>query len=184
MKATEVLMSEHRGIERMLSIVEEAAARVERGQAVPPNLFADTAGFFSGFADHCHHGKEERHLFPLLEQRGVPREGGPIGAMLAEHVQGRAFIRAMKEYAPRYAAGTLQEPQALLEAARGYVGLLRQHIQKEDRILFRMADQVLSAADQEALVAAFEVVEREELGVGEHERYHAMIETLGHDLGV
>jgi hemerythrin-like domain-containing protein len=182
MRATEILMSEHRGIERMLTVVETAAVRLEQRQALPPTLFADAGGFFSAFADRCHHGKEERHLFPLLVERGIPREGGPIGVMLAEHEQGRGYVRTLRTQAALAAAGTLSDPQALLTAARSYVALLRQHIQKEDRVLFRMADQVLSTEDQQALSAAFEAVEREEMGVGEHERYHAMIEELERSL--
>jgi hemerythrin-like domain-containing protein len=65
-----------------------------------------------------------------------------------------------------------------LEAVRGYVTLLRQHIQKEDNILFPMADQVLTAQDQKDLAEAFDRVEREEMGAGEHERYHAMIDEM------
>lgn len=177
-RISEVLSDEHRGIERMLDIVDHAAADVERGVAVPPGLFADAAAFFSSFADRCHHSKEEKHLFPALERRGIPREGGPIGQMLAEHEQGRAYIRIMRQEGEKYAQGTLADPDLLVEAVRGYVNLLRQHILKEDRILFRMSDEALTPQDQQELLEACERVEREEMGEGEHERYHAMIEEL------
>ena len=177
-RATDILMNEHRGIERMLNVVEEAARRVERGEPVPPTLFVDAATFFRNFADRCHHAKEEKHLFTAMAQRGIPVAGGPIGAMLAEHDQGRAYVRTMREEGEKYAQGTLADPRKLIAAVYGYVGLLRQHIFKEDRILYPMGNQVLTPADQEALVEACERVEREEIGVGEHERYHAMIEQL------
>lgn len=181
-RATDILMAEHRGIERMLSIVEAAAGRVERGEAVPPALFADAATFFANFADRCHHSKEEKHLFATLAARGVPVEGGPIGVMLAEHDQGRAYVRTMREEGHKHAEGTLENPSRLVEAVRGYVGLLRQHILKEDRILYPLADRLLSPEDQAALVEACERVEREEMGEGEHERFHAMIEQLEREM--
>jgi len=177
-RISQVLMAEHRGIERMLDVVDHAAARLERGDAVPPDLFVNAVVFFSGFADRCHHGKEEKHLFPALEKRGAAREDGPIGAMLAEHNQGRAYIRLLREEAQKHAQGTLQDPRLLVDAVRGYVNLMRQHIVKEDSILFRMSDRLLSQEDQRALLEACERLEREEMGEGEHERFHAMIDEL------
>lgn len=177
-RISQVLMDEHRGIERMLDIVDRAAAQVERGNPVPPELFVDAATFFSSFADHCHHTKEEKHLFPALVRHGIESEGGPVGVMLSEHQQGRAYIRLMREEGHKYANGTLQDPTVLVDAVRGYVYLLRQHILKEERILFRLADELLPPEEQRELLEACERVEREEMGEGEHERFHAMIGEL------
>ena len=135
------------------------------------------------FADRCHHGKEEKHLFRTIAERGVPVEGGPIGAMLIEHEQGRAYVRAMRTEGEKYAAGTLTDPAALVRAVRSYVGLLRAHIQKEDRILYPLGEQVLTPTDRQALAEAYERVEREEMGEGEHERFHAMIDQLEQVVG-
>ena len=176
--ATDVLKAEHRGIERMLSVVERGAERLQRGEPVPQALFAEAGEFFKHFADRCHHGKEEAHLFPALERRGVPSAGGPIGQMLAEHDQGRAYVRTLREEGRRYAEGTLGDPGELIAAARGYVALLRAPIRKEDGVLFPLADRLLTPEEQAALVEAFDRVESEEMGAGEHERYHAMIDEL------
>jgi hypothetical protein len=59
----------------------------------------DCSGFFRNFADRCHHSKEEDELFPKMVEHGIPKEGGPIGVMLMEHDQGRAFVRGMSEAA-------------------------------------------------------------------------------------
>lgn len=178
MKPTQTLMDEHRVIERMMDIVEAAAARLEWGESVPPNVFADVGLFFSRFADKCHHGKEEANLFPVMVRRGIPQEGGPVGVMLAEHVQGRGYVRAIRDLGAQYADGKLSDTRPLIQAVRSYVGLLRPRIQKEDRILYRMADQMMTEQDQRDLSEAFDRVEREEMGDGEHERYHTMIEQL------
>ena len=96
--------------------------------------------------------------------------------MLAEHEQGRAYVRAMAEASGRYAKGDKSAVAALIENGRGYAGLLRQHIAKEDGILFPMADKVLSGAEQAQLLKEFETVERER--PGEHERYHHVLDEL------
>jgi len=178
MSATQVLKDEHRGVERMLNIVEAAAKRLEAGNDVPPDVFLSAVDFFRGFTDGCHHAKEEQRLFPALEQRGVRHEGGPIGVMLAEHEMGRTYVRAMAESAKRYAQGDKLAAQGLVQCGRGYVTLLRQHIAKEDGILFPMADRVLSNGEQAQLLEDFETIERERTGAGEHERYHGVLDQL------
>ncbi|MBM3129569.1 MAG: hemerythrin [Chloroflexi bacterium] len=175
MKATQVLRDEHEGILAMLAVVETAARRLQNGKEIPRDLMTNAVGFFRNFADKCHHGKEEDELFPAMEQRGVPREGGPIGMMLVEHDQGRAFVRGMSDAATKYAQGDPSAAPALVQNTLGYVNLLRQHIWKENNVLFQMADQVLADTDHEKLYAAFENIEATRTGPGEHERYHAMI---------
>lgn len=178
MSATDVLKDEHRGVERMLAIVEAAAKRLEAGKDVPSDLYLIAVDFFRGFTDGCHHAKEEDKLFPALEQHGVQRAGGPIGVMLTDHERGRAYVRAMAEAAARYSKGDPSAAAALIQNGRGYVELLRQHIAKEDGFLFPMADRVLSDAEQDKLSQEFELVERERTGPGEHERYHHMLDEL------
>jgi len=178
MSATNVLKEEHRGVERMLNIVEEATKRLEAGRDVPTDLFPSAVDFFRGFTDGCHHAKEEEKLFPAMEQRGVPKAGGPIGVMLMEHDQGRTFVRAMAEAAGRYAQGDKSAVPALIQNGRGYVTLLRQHIMKEDNILFPLANQVLSTQEDAQLSKEFERIEIERTGPGEHERYHGVLDQL------
>jgi hemerythrin-like domain-containing protein len=178
MSATDVLKDEHRGVERMLAIVEAASNRLAAGGDVPTDLYLNAVDFFRGFTDGCHHTKEETKLFPAMEQRGIPHEGGPIGVMLAEHDLGRTYVRTMAEAAQRYSQGDPLAASGLVQSGRGYVGLLRQHIAKEDGILFPMADKVLSMEEQAQLSEDFEVIEREKTGPGEHERYHHMLDEL------
>ncbi|MGE5623751.1 MAG: hemerythrin domain-containing protein [Methanocella sp.] len=182
MRPTETLKHEHRVIEKMLDVVEATAGRLQSGRVVDAEIFAQAADFFRSFADRCHHGKEERHLFTKLVEKGLPRESGPIAVMLAEHDQGRAHVRTLAEAAARLEAGDQTATAGLLRHALAYVELLRAHIQKEDRILFPLADRVLSEAEQEALAETFDRVEAEEMGEGVHERYHHLVHELEHQV--
>ncbi|OQA41761.1 MAG: iron-sulfur cluster repair di-iron protein [Chloroflexi bacterium ADurb.Bin325] len=183
MKATEVLMEEHRVIERVLASLEKAAGDLNEGREVRPGFFIETTDFIKGFADGCHHVKEENVLFEAIVQAGLPREAGPVGVMLSEHEQGRAYTRGMREAAQRLADGDFLARGDVVRNALGYVGLLRQHIQKEDGILFPMADQVIPAAQQDAVWDGFERVEHEETGEGVHEKYLALAEKLEREAG-
>jgi hemerythrin-like domain-containing protein len=174
-QATQVLRDEHEGILAMLAVVEAAAFRVRDGKSVPANLFTEAAGFFRNFADKCHHNKEEAQLFPALVEHGIPQDDGPVGVMLVEHEQGREFVRGLSAAAERYASGDQTAAPALVGNALGYVELLRAHIAKENNVLFVMADQVLSEQEQASLNQAFDAIEKNHMGPGVHERYHAMI---------
>lgn len=179
MKAIEDLKREHRVIELVLTGLEHIARRAEAERRVDRERADKALEILRNFADRCHHGKEERHLFRLMEERGVPRESGPIGVMLTEHEQGRAHVRALLESVAEAAAGAEQAVGSFAEQAADYVALLRQHIQKEDNVLYPMAERLFSQADDERLVEAFEAIERDEIGEGVHEKYHQWAHELG-----
>lgn len=143
MKATQILMDEHRVIERVIAALERGAQLLQAGKPVRPGFFIEAAEFIKGFADGCHHKKEEGVLFISMSEHGVPVQGGPIGVMLAEHEQGRIYTRGMREAAQRLETGDTSASSEVAQNALGYAALLRQHIYKEDHILFPMADQVI-----------------------------------------
>jgi hemerythrin-like domain-containing protein len=178
MKATDILMDEHRVIEQVLDCLEKLADRCEAGEKLDRTSALEALDFFRHFADRCHHAKEEGHLFPLLEARGLARVGGPTGVMLHEHEEGRRLVAAM--------AGAVEgdSPNAFARLARAYVGLLREHVRKEDQCLFPMADGILSPAEAESLSRSFENVESAEMGEGTHEHYLEVANVLAGKLGV
>jgi len=174
-KATEVLSDEHRVIERVLAVVE----RLTRSP-VESSLdnWKKALDFFRHFADQCHHLKEEKILFPVMEEHGIPRDGSPIGMMLTEHEEGRGYVRSMLAAVSLIEAKNQAAKETLLEIARAYLRLLREHIQKEDEILFRIADDVIPPDEQKMLLRTFEEHEAKEMGAGIHEKYLKIAEEL------
>lgn len=184
MRPTEILKSEHRVIEQVLDCLDALARRATTEGRVDAEAAADALRFFREFADKCHHGKEEAKLFPAVEARGLPREGGPTSVMRHEHEMGRSLVRAMDAAVAKAAGGDRAAVSEFGRAARDYAQLLRDHIAKEDHCLFAMADQLLTAEDQRALEAEFERVEREEMGEDAHRELHALAGQLAARLGV
>ena len=117
-------------------------------------------------------------LFPLLERRGIPRDGGPIGVMLPEHDHGRELIREMEAAATEFEKAPEAAGRRWAQAASEYSQLLREHILKENNILFHMAEQILTPDEQTSLGADFEKAEIEKMGTGTHERLHARMALL------
>ncbi|MBZ5516894.1 MAG: hemerythrin, partial [Acidobacteriia bacterium] len=74
--------------------------------------------------------------------------------------------------------GDATAPSRWAEAARAYAGLLRAHINKENNVLFVMAENMLSAEEQSKLAADFDKLEVEKMGEGTHERLHASMDRL------
>ena len=96
MEATQSLDRDHRIIETVLPALERLGRQAE-GMRLRQREEAEAAvGFLRTFVDAYHHGKEEQHLFKVMEERGVPRDGGLILHLLKEHGDERvpSFLRA------------------------------------------------------------------------------------------
>jgi hemerythrin-like domain-containing protein len=170
-KPTEILKEEHEIIKRNLNVLEIACQKIKRNEKVSLDLFKKSVDFIKNFADKCHHAKEEECLFPLLERRGIPREFGPIGVMLTEHDMGRNFVKGVVDGINK------NNKKTIVENSLAYIQLLRDHIEKENNILFQMADSILTENDNEKLLKEFEKVEKK-MGKGVHEKYERLIEEL------
>jgi hemerythrin-like domain-containing protein len=171
-------MHEHRMIERMLRILIGVSEKIEAGGAVDVELFEKAIDFIRTFADRFHHMKEEGELFPLIERKGIPKEGGPIAMMLHEHDIGRDYVRGMEEALRRYEAGDQNQARAITLNAMGYANLLSQHIRKEDEILYPMGNRLLTETDRKVLTDRFEEIEKKDIGEGVQEIYHQLIDDL------
>ena len=173
MTATEDLRVEHEGIHLMLNILRTIAKRIEVGKNVPVSQLADILQFLKIFADKCHHGKEEDIFFPALEAAGMSHEDGPISVMLHEHALGREHIRGMDT-----ALADGVELQAFSAPALAYVQLLTQHIDKENNVLFPIAERLLGMPALTEMHEAFELLEQERIGPGRHEAFHRLLNDL------
>lgn len=154
-KPIAVLRREHQVILRVIDVLKRLVARSERGEGFEREALGRCVEFFQLFADACHHAKEEDLLFPALESRGIPREGGPIGMMLYEHEIARGLTRDMADALEAFDRDEPDAKARLHEAARQYADLLTSHIFKEDNVLFNMGDQVLTDEDQSSLCGKF-----------------------------
>ena len=167
MQSIERLKGEHKLIQRGLSLLEKAVARIEARQPLPEGFPQWAPRFFQQFADQCHHAKEEDVFFPVLKQRGIPEPGGPMGVMLHEHVLGRDCVGRMREASQ----ADPFDARKFADAARQYLPLLWQHIFKENNVFFHMAERVMSEADDADVMRRFSQVEQERGLTGWHESF-------------
>lgn len=111
------------------------------------------------FADGLHHAKEESLLFPLMVEHGFSIQQGPVAMMLHEHSLGRNYVKEMAENIELFKKGDLSALAMIYHSMLGYGELLRNHIAKENNVLFRMADQALANEEQDLLCKQFQGIE-------------------------
>lgn len=168
-KATQDLRNEHDAILHVFTILDNVLSLNTKSNADNLQFGNELVYFLKIFADKCHHGKEEDILFKELENKGVPNEGGPIGAMLQEHQQGREYIALMNKSLESKDLANFKN------TAIKYRDLLRSHIAKENNVLFMMADKLLDDKKQDELYERFENHEETVIGHGVHEELHSKI---------
>lgn len=179
MEPTEVLMNEHRLIEKALDALEAWAAKLGADNDTDDKAeLTKFISFIRGFADAYHHGKEEDILFVAMVDHGFPREAGPIAVMLHEHNLGRTLVGALDGLAQQSAPWSDDDRAALGATAREFASLLRQHIQKEDQVLYPMARARLPAPVQEEMARRFQAFEEQQASEGEPERLRALGDAL------
>jgi hemerythrin-like domain-containing protein len=178
MMPTDQLVKEHVSIQLMLNVLERVCGKLNAGEKIPQKHLEQILEFIKVFADQCHHGKEEEFLFPAMEKVGIPRDGGPIGVMLAEHTEGRQYVKELGEAIEWYGRGDPTAVAALVGSARKYVELLNAHIEKENGVLFPMAEEHLPERKKMELLAAFDRVDDEKIGKGRHEHMQGILKKL------
>ena len=171
---TQRLKDEHQLILRMLALLEKNALLTREGSFHDYRFYLDGVDFIRNYADRFHHAKEEDILFEALIENGMPRANSPIAAMLMEHDQGRAFVRGMEEAATRALNGEAGQEEAIVANALGYLELLREHISKEDDILYPLAERVIPVEMRERIVKGYQRAE-EQAAKGLEEHYRAVV---------
>jgi len=174
---THNLKHEHRVIERALRALDGMCAKIDSGETVPAESISELFEFLSTFGHLYHHGKEEKYLFPALLREGVAPRGGATDALAREHDQERSLISELGRAVDSYVEGNAGSRASFVKIARQYVNLMVEHFQKEDRALFRLANDFLDDAAKEDLGRKFREAEVE-LGSGSRQRYEQMAANL------
>jgi hemerythrin-like domain-containing protein len=173
-RATEDLINNHTIIQKVMDVME----RITKVKDPDSEHLEFIVSFIREYADGFHHAKEEGLLFPKLVEKGIPNEFGPVGMMLREHDEGRKYVKGMADNISLYKSGKRDALQDVYLNMRSYISLLRNHITKEDNILFRMADQVLSDEEQTRLLEQFSKTESSGIGKARIDAFLVKIQEM------
>lgn len=172
--ATKNLENDHVHILKLINVMEHVT-HTENPEISHIELIVNIV---RNFADGIHHAKEENIFFPLLGERGFSPTQGPVAVMLHEHVEGRKYVKGIDDNIKLYKEGNNSALIDVFSNMNRYAALLRNHISKENNILFKMADNVLSESDQRDLLTRFAEAENNHVRPPKSADYPKQIQDL------
>ena len=172
MKTTNLLIADHESILEAVHILDAICTEIEHGKKVDYDDIHSLLAFLYHFADGSHHVKEEAIFFPALMQAGMNFQDGPLRVMTYEHERGRALTAAMEDSLSR------NNKQDFVMYGRRYIQLLTEHIEKENYVLFPMADETLTDEQDQKIADAFAHFEQTTVGAPTYERLRGALESL------
>jgi hypothetical protein len=171
------LIAEHELIERAMAVLKKNLEKIDSGKydALQVQRAVD---FLLEFGDKIHNRKEESFLFPLMQQRGVPLEGGPLGVMLMEHDAERRLLQQMSGQVATLADADPAKIHQFKKEGLEYLVIRAEHIWKENDILYPMARNIMKAGDGEKMLAEFNRLNQETYGQNAWEKFAGMVSEI------
>lgn len=165
------LMKEHDITLKMLDAARQEAALIRQTGALNAQRILKMHDFFSNFVDKCHHAKEERFYFPAAKFYDGTTIENLIAELANEHNYGRTLLQ---EVAYMLKQKQTADPALVADRLERYAEMIRAHIGKENKILYHQADLSLPLAEKAGMMEGFARIEKQELGEGFHDKYHAL----------
>ncbi len=167
------LINDHAVIEKALVLLEKQA---ERGNEMNLQIARALIDVIWEFGEQCHNQREEQIYFPFLLKKGMPPQG-PIGVMLQEHESEREYIAQIKIMFDTFEREK-KLPERFQRVVAEYADLTKNHIWKENDILYPMGRRMISQEDEQYLMQEFLRLEKETIGEGGFLRYQTLVNSL------
>lgn len=173
------LRAEHRLLERILDLLDKEIQSLQDEQ-VHLTRISKIFNLLLDFGDKIHNVKEENHLFPTMIERGIP-QAGHIHKMLLDHEAERELIAHFLLKISDFEQFPREEKNVLIKKIQEYTSTRREHIQQENETLYPLANQVLTAEDNDKLLRAFDIIDRDVYGEDALQHYTAITDHLQHE---
>jgi len=168
------LIAEHEMIERAMTVLKNNLEKLDTGDYNQVAI-QRAIDFLLEFGDKIHNRKEEGLLFPLMQERGVPGEGGPIGVMLMEHDDERRLLQHMAAQVDTLDKAPADVIAKFRREGLEYLKIRSEHIWKENDILYPMARKVMQDGDGEKILEGFNQINLETYGPDAWQKFSRMV---------
>jgi len=179
--STASLRRDHELIEKVIKAMESTIQLLNDNKQIPESILLPVIDFSKNFTDVCHHSKEEKSLFPALEQAGLPTNMGPIAMMLIDHQRSREIGAQMEESAREYLSSG--DSTKLISDMQEYTEHITEHLWKENNKLFMMAEARLQYVSEKVDKELSEIEKSKLTELGKtREHYEQLAENLTKDV--
>lgn len=174
-----LLMTEHRLIERLISVIIKQAGRIQKEKLADVEFVDDCIDFIKTYTDRCHHGKEEDILFRELKTKKLSDEHNKILAeLINEHNTARELTVKLVNTRNKYFNSDSEAEKQIYafeiyENLKQLVELYPGHIKKEDNDFFRPCMDYFTLEEKEKMLKEFLEFDRALI----HKKYKEIIES-------
>jgi hemerythrin-like domain-containing protein len=181
MKSTAILRDEHKTIQLFLSAAELEIASIRKTGRLDRLELQCILDFLTNYVGWAHHTKEEKYLFVKIEERCGGDMSIPVAVMAHEHAEGRSMIRTIQE-AMTVDGKSEAAAAAIADSLDDFIYFMLNHINKENNVIFPLADSLLTPLDQLVLAEKFAEVDMEVLEEGDKLKYHLLAKKYSNNL--
>ena len=141
----QILLEEHQNIDKLLLVLEHELEVFDRSEEPDYEILQAVIQYFQDYPENCHHPKEDM-VFEKLKVRD-PAAANRIGDVEAEHQVETMRLRRLVEAVEEILAGREFLRQTFHDVVHDFIEHQRQHMDKEERLLFPAAVKGLRPDD-------------------------------------
>jgi hemerythrin-like domain-containing protein len=141
----DILLEEHRNIEKLLAVLEQELHVFDQNDSPDYEILQAVIDYFQHYPEGYHHPKEDI-LFEKLQLHD-PAAAKRIGDVEDEHELESERLNRFAEAVSDILAGREYLRQSFHDLVREFIEYQRQHMDKEERLLFPAAAKALRPED-------------------------------------
>ena len=147
------LMIEHRLIERVILVIKGQVERLETEKKGDLSFVEWVVSFIQGYADRCHHGKEENILFRDIGKKAIsPELKKTMEELIEEHKLGRKATAALADGLRSFRSGDTHALSLIVANLKFLIEFYPRHIEKEDKHFFLPIMGYFSKEEKDAML--------------------------------
>lgn len=179
MESIKIMVEEHENIRRMLKVIRKLCYSVMTNSDLDIADLPRIIDFVRTYADKHHHGKEEDILFETMNKEIEKlAKSGAITGMYIEHDMGRLYMGNLEKAINRFKSGDDESRLDIIANAISYTDLLDRHIEKENTVMYRFAENMLNDSSKAFIEEECKKVETSATEAGLQKKYIGLIEEL------
>ncbi len=172
----DILLEEHRNIEKLLVVLEQELDVFDHNDSPDYEILQSVIDYFQHYPEGYHHPKEDI-LFEKLKLRD-PAAAKRIGDVEDEHELESERLNRFAEAVSDILAGREYLRQNFHDLVREFIEYQRQHMEKEERLLFPAAAKALRSEDWAEIDSRIENRKDPLFDGAADRKFHALRQTI------